>query len=615
MNTAPNDPSSFPELPTDRYRPDRQLGVGGVGVVYAAFDTVLKNRVAVKMLRTELASNEDVQRFQREARALSSLNHQNILRVLDFGLTASQQPYLVTDFIEGETLETFLEKHFLNEEESVKLVRQLCNAMQHAHNKGVFHRDLKPNNIMIENAGSITQTGKIGRPVLFDFGLARMNDAIAEHGGLTRPGQILGTAEYMSPEQARAGECTPQSDIYSLGCILFELLAGVPPFQDESLLVVLQKHLNELPPLAVLSNKMPPVRQNLVKVVGKALEKNPEDRFASMEEFDAELARAMGDEIPMSLLSDTADEAGGAEGISGADAQRSKESGEHAPSQVQADLQVTTQIPSRRLRWSTIGFAIAFVLASGIIAICLIDQPKKQSISNATPTPKHSNFKLSEEMDTARNLWGTGILEGKVLHLSTVKGVDKIIRERFMEGIAVETVVADFSDISDQSLTFVGQWPVTNVVLSGSDISDKGLLALKGNQTIKQLYIDRCPNIHGDGLTVLPTLTNMVSLMLGSESLVDNDLLVLDECPNLKFLKINKSPSLTRAALANIRGIKNLQELTIGACPGLHESDIIQLRKWLPACKIAVGPDEVKTIVQKGDVWANFVDKAPEDRP
>jgi|AGTN01.2.fsa_nt_gi Serine/threonine protein kinase len=598
MNTAPNDPSSFPELPTDRYRPDKQLGVGGVGVVYAAYDTSLKNRVAIKMLRTELASNQDVQRFQREARALSSLSHQNILRVLDFGLTASQQPYLVMDFIEGETLETFLENHFLDEAESVKLVRQLCSAMAHAHKKGVLHRDLKPNNILIENAASITQ-GKLGRPVLFDFGLARMNDAIAEHGGLTRPGQILGTAEYMSPEQARAGECTPQSDIYSLGCILFELLAGVPPFQDDSLLVVLQKHMNEAPPLAVLTSKMPPVKSALINVVGKALEKSPKDRFESMEEFDNELAKAVGD-VPSFSLSDSIDEAA------------STDSGAQPVSDVRANLQVTTQLPSKRVRWATVGFAVSFLLATGIIAICLIDQPKKQTISNATP-PKQSNFKLSEEMETAKNLWGTGILEGKVLHLSTVKGVDKIIRERFLEGIAVETVVADFSDISDQSLTYVGQWPVTNVVLSGSNISDKGLQALRGNQTIKQLYIDRCKNIHGDGLTVLPSLTNLVSLMLGSDNLVDTDLLVLDECPNLKFLKLNQSPNLTRATLANIRGIKNLRELTIGACPGLRESDVMQLRKLMPACKIAVGPDEVKTIIQKGDVWANFVDNAPQD--
>lgn len=596
MNTAPNDPSSFPELPTDRYRPDRQLGVGGVGVVYAAFDTVLKNRVAIKMLRTELASNQDVQRFQREARALSSLSHQNVLRVLDFGLTASQQPYLVMDFIEGETLQAFLEKHFLNEEETVKLVRQLCSAMAHAHKKNVLHRDLKPNNILIENASSIAQ-GKLGRPVLFDFGLARMNDPISELGGLTRPGQILGTAEYMSPEQARAGECTPQSDIYSLGCILFELLAGVPPFQDDSLLVVLQKHMNESPPLALLRNKMPPIRNSLIEVVGRALEKDPQARFDSMEEFDVALASAIGEQVSGLSPSDSSDDVDITE----------------ISSDERAKLQVTTQLPSKRLKWATVGFAAALSLATGIIAICLIDQPKKQSISNAEPTPKHSNFKLSEEMDTARNLWGTGILEGKVLHLSTVKGVDKIVRERFVEGIDVETVVADFSDISDQSLTYIGQWPVTNVVLSGSNVSDKGLQALKGNQSIKQLYIDRCKNIHGDGLIVLPTLTNMVSLMMGSESLVDTDLLVLDECPSLKFLKLNSSPNLTRAALANIRSIKNLRELTIGACPGLKESDVMQLRKWLPACKIAVGPDEVKTIVQKGDVWANFVDKAPED--
>ena len=278
--------SVFPELRDDRYKPIKLLGKGRSGVVFLAKDENLGRKVVVKSLRSELASGEEVQRFQREAQTLSSLNHPGILQVRDFGIMENQTPYLVTDYVEGKTLyDLLLERTRLDEDVTITIARQICQAMGHAHNKGIIHRDLKPHNILTSRKRDDSL-----HVTIFDFGLAKRYSRIELEGaGLTHPGQILGTAEYMSPEQANGKNCTVESDIYSLGCIMFELLSGKAPFEADSLLEVITKQVSAPPPIARLKEKNPHISNRLVEIIGKMLAKEPLERYHSMLDIDAAL--------------------------------------------------------------------------------------------------------------------------------------------------------------------------------------------------------------------------------------------------------------------------------------------------------------------------------------
>ena len=287
MSTSQEDPSVesdiFPELRDERYKPERLLGKGRSGLVYLARDLNLGKPVVIKSLRGELATGEEIQRFQQEARTLSGLHHSNILHVLDFGMTSNQNPYLVTDYVEGETLFSLITREgALGETDSIAIVRQICIAMGHAHSRGVIHRDLKPQNILISQLRD-----KKYHAIIFDFGLAKLYAKPGElRKALTRPGQILGTAEYMSPEQATGELATIESDVYSVGCIMFEMLTGKAPFEATSILEVLNKQINVPAPIDKLKEKSPKLTTEIVNIVEKMLDKDPTRRYRNMLEID-----------------------------------------------------------------------------------------------------------------------------------------------------------------------------------------------------------------------------------------------------------------------------------------------------------------------------------------
>lgn len=263
----------------DRYEYLGHLGKGRAGQVFKARDKLLKKNIVIKVMCSEIPRQEDFQRFQREARAFSSLQHPNILRVLDFGLAADETPYLVTDFIDGITVADYQKRHKrFTVQETIDIGIQICDAMAHSHNRGVLHRDLKPSNILLTNPDS-----KKKHVFILDFGLAKFTDnhPTKDHT-LTRPGQLLGTPEYMSPEQARGGQCDERSDIYSLGCILFEMAVGKPPFEAAALLEVVRMQCEDPPPMEKLEAVAPD--SGLSAILEKALAKDREERFVSMAE-------------------------------------------------------------------------------------------------------------------------------------------------------------------------------------------------------------------------------------------------------------------------------------------------------------------------------------------
>ncbi|UCF79084.1 MAG: protein kinase [Candidatus Eiseniibacteriota bacterium] len=260
------------------YKIVEKLGEGGMGVVYMAEDTDLKRRVALKFLSSDLVGNEEAkQRFIGEARTASALDHPNVCNIHEIGQTDDGRLFIVMAFYVGQPLTARIAEGPLNFEQATDIAAQIASGLSEAHNKGIVHRDITPSNIMVTDDGIAK---------ILDFGLA----VLAEHKGPRGPGTAAGTAAYMSPEQARGEEGDHRTDIWSLGVVLYEMLAGHPPFGGEYEAAVLYSLLNEqAPALSSLRGDLP---EGIDSVITKALAKNRNDRYQSMTEMLADLQSA-----------------------------------------------------------------------------------------------------------------------------------------------------------------------------------------------------------------------------------------------------------------------------------------------------------------------------------
>jgi len=263
-----------------KYEVKRLVGSGGFADVYEVWDKDLERRLAVKVLRPDVAWTAGmVERFQRETRAAAKLEHANILPIHFVG-EGEGLVYYAMPFVDGMSLGELLKRSgALPPERALAIVIPILDALDHAHKAGLLHRDIKPDNIMLDVAR--------GRPLLVDFGIARRLGSEAG-AGLTQTGLVIGTPHYMSPEQALGDpNLGPQSDIYSLGCVLFQMVTGTPPFDGESSQQVVGKHIADPPPAA--SDVNPSVPREMSDVILRCLEKQPADRFQSAGEVIAAL--------------------------------------------------------------------------------------------------------------------------------------------------------------------------------------------------------------------------------------------------------------------------------------------------------------------------------------
>jgi serine/threonine-protein kinase len=279
--SEPEDPKLGTRV-ADRYRLDERLAAGGMGVVYKGLDLKTTRPVAVKFVHEAFAALPQlVKRFQREVQAMSRVSHPNLVNIIDSGAQAGV-PYLVMDFHEGPTLSDLVDKGAIDPARAIDLARQILAGVSHAHQSGVVHRDLKPDNIMI-----VDEDGQDVVKIL-DFGLAKMLSEEAGGTQLTNTGFALGTPGYMSPEQARGGDTDERTDVYAVGVILYHMVAGRKPFVAESPMAVLRMHMDD-PPLPLRKVPKIKVSPQLDGAVLRALEKDPERRWPSASDFSKAL--------------------------------------------------------------------------------------------------------------------------------------------------------------------------------------------------------------------------------------------------------------------------------------------------------------------------------------
>src|SRR5512138_3331023 len=277
-----------------KYRMLEPLGRGGMAQVFKAYHPQLDRYVAVKVLRSDLLEEaEFLARFRREARAVAALRHPNIVQIFDFD-TQDDLYYMVMELLEGDTLKAYLNHLRVRDQrmplgEAVRIFSDVIAGLSYAHGQGIIHRDLKPANIMLTRAG---------QAVLTDFGIAQ----IVGGTQYTISGALMGTLSYMAPEQGLEGRCDVASDIYSLGIAYYETLTGSVPFDADTPLAILMKHVND--PLPLPRKADPTIPESFERVALKALSKRPEDRYqsaAAMAEALVTAAKEAGIQVPASI--------------------------------------------------------------------------------------------------------------------------------------------------------------------------------------------------------------------------------------------------------------------------------------------------------------------------
>ncbi len=288
-----------PRLLSERYELGEVLGYGGMSEVHRGLDTRLGRDVAVKVLRADLARDPQFQmRFRREAQNAAALNHPAIVAVYDTGEVSSEfgpLPYIVMEYVDGQTLREIVKTTGpMTQQKVIEVMADVCAALDFSHRHQIIHRDVKPANIMINRAGAVK---------VMDFGIAR---ALGEGQNVTQTAAVIGTAQYLSPEQARGEAVDARSDVYAVGCVLYELLTGEPPFTGDTPVAVAYQHVREDPkPPSEVNPSIPPA---LDAVVLKALSKNPLNRYQSAAEMRSDLVRVRSGQSPMAPVVMSEDE-------------------------------------------------------------------------------------------------------------------------------------------------------------------------------------------------------------------------------------------------------------------------------------------------------------------
>jgi serine/threonine protein kinase len=273
-----------------RYKIESVIGQGSAGTVYKAVQELIGREVAIKVLHDYLVSDQEfIKRFTQEAKASSRLSHPNIITIYDFGtIPQGNRPYIAMDLLKGTPLSDLLnERNHLTVEETIPLFKQVCGALAEAHRQGVVHRDVKPENICL-----VERSGQKLFPIVVDFGIARLVQEESDVARITRTGTVCGSPTYMSPEQCTSSKVDHRSDIYSLGVVIYETLTGEVPFLSDELVKVMAMHLSDPPkPLNSVREDLH-FSQALEEVVYKSLQKNPDQRYQTMEEFSEALEAA-----------------------------------------------------------------------------------------------------------------------------------------------------------------------------------------------------------------------------------------------------------------------------------------------------------------------------------
>lgn len=583
----------------ERYRDFAPAGKGGMGQVFRAYDQFLKKEVAVKVLIGEQASDRQIMRFQKEAKLASSLAHPNIVKIFDFGVSERQELFLIMDFVRGESLQDLINrKGPLPLQEALGYAGQICDALSHAHGHGVVHRDIKPSNIMLE-------ASERGKPMvkIVDFGLAKQVD---DQSGFISQGSTVGTPLYSSPEQARNEIVDYRSDIYSLGCVLFAMLSGSPPFRGETAMATFEMHVNrdvsEICLEESLDNVNEECLEDLEDIVRHCMAKSPDERYQNVLELKADLQELMLEETHiLKPLDDN----------------------------LQGNMRFLTL---ESLSKPKIGAIVALTMLLLVAVGLQLNQSLHMSAANRSEvrlvpfiTSSLDDIPGDIVFRVRRNgscVW-MGSCAMKDEDIKTLKD-DKIealeLRGLAMKGtgfkyLAGKTIIRlsiRDTKIDNKNLRFLNDiHGIQNLDLSYSGVSDRGIASLAPNPGLQGLVLSGCrgitsrsipliverfPNltglvlnftsIDGNELAKLQSLKSLSHLSLTGLKLNDEDVSGLASMKSLLSLNVSNNKLLTDRSVKSLNGSRKLLSLNVINCPGISETATVKFQKGHPRCKV-----------------------------
>lgn len=419
---------------SNRYRLLEKIGSGGMADVYKAEDTLLKRTVALKILHKQFAQDESfLERFRREAQAAAKLTHPSIVSIYDVGEEDGTQ-YIVMEYAPGTNLKQIIQKDApLSPDKAIHMTSLICGAMTFAHQHEIVHRDIKPHNVIITPDGDIKVT---------DFGIARAGSTST----MTRTGTIMGTAHYISPEQAQGGMVGPTTDIYSLGVVLYEMLTGELPFRGDNPVAVALKHINDTPltPRQVYAG----VPETLEAIVLKAMAKNPADRYQSAEEMAADLKRA-AEGLPIKVVTQPA--ATGREPRAEQTViSRSRRPGDAAPKKKKWLIPLLIGVAVFLL---LSGFALAYILTSP--GSVVVPDLKGKTLSQAQRAVEAKGLKL----EVAKEVYNENYPPGRVTAQEPTAGEKlrkgETVRVTMSKGLATVTVPSVVGKTQEEATTIL----------------------------------------------------------------------------------------------------------------------------------------------------------------
>ncbi len=595
-------PESFP---LERYQPKTRLGAGASGSVYLSRDRLLGKLVAVKLLHQLNAAQ--LMGFQEEARITSRLHHPNIIQILDFGPTESGIPYMVLEYIDrAAPLEKYLQSNkTIDGETWFKIFYKVADALSHAHDSGIFHRDLKPSNILLADIES-------GDPVvkLIDFGVAKLK-LDSQEPTIVQGRTIAGTPAYMPPELAQGGGFDSRSEIYSLGCVMFESLTGRPPFHGETALEIIAKHTNEPVPKVseVLKGEPSP---GIDYIVARCLEKDRDKRFASVTELRNEIDRAY---VSMSRTEQSK------VGVSSESSVEILEdfrellaSPVTAPLAKSAPPSLPTGPRNSDNKFAVL-LTISILCCVGIVLLILKGGPTVQHNStdakhNESIRDRHFPKIRAEafEVDPEKRRWLAliPIEDNDLIALSKSKAKIDILdlSKGGIEGqvditdkgwaavakIPLKELILTRAMIHDSGVKIVSKIPtLSELDLTDTNVTDEGIAALQ-ETPLKKLCVAQCIFLTDRSAAVMAKMPRLKCLVISGTEISDKGLRQIVASRPLELLKINGCDRLTAEGIKSVGACKTINILQLGKDD--LNVDAIRSLKGLPLVNLDVADSQ-----------------------
>lgn len=543
------DPEKFP---SDRYLALSEVGRGASGIVYRAIDKMLQKEIAIKCLNS-VAANE-LMAFQKEAQATSRLNHPNIVKVFDFGATSIGAPYMVMEFANGISLKRLIENHGpLSEEEALPLTLNIVRALEHAHSKGIFHRDIKSSNVMVSESTDATEQLNVR---LIDFGVAALKGVESPVGNKTI---LVGTPPYMSPEQLGGKPFDARSEVYSVGCLFYEILTGNPPFLGSTALETLNMHANQR--VKRLSEVLPDgsFSDDVEQIVQRCLAKRPDQRFQSMRELAAQLESVSNDSATLFTLEPEGADTGG--GV-----------------KAEAGMKVST----------------VAALVTGIAVLCigagsiLFSRLAPFSNREAAPVKLPTNTANQSLMERSPMDWASSESTEEEFFFRTDRAGITFGNDKSLDELAnrksVKYLRLSRCRITEEGAVKLLPLKLTSLIIDNTTC-DAGALSTIGRlTTINDLAVIHCKWFTGQAFRQFENLP-LTDLRLEDCDLRDSSMDFLNKQKNLQRLFIVKNSQFTGSNLTELAGCPKLSRLHLCDLPALSDQCFFQIAT-LPSINI-----------------------------